>query len=211
MLPELTDDNLGEMASRFEQVYLSGNLPVFENVSMLPEGVKVGAVYSRYSDANSNPRSLNQQLRNELQGAARDRVFAPWEYVLADAAVTGTNDQRRGYQLLKALIVRQTHPIECTFIDELGRASRDHIESLSLGRLVERAGKRLVGVSDSFDSTNPMSKVMLSVFSMLHELFVDQLREKVERGMNDAFEQGKHLYNPGFGFSLSIVGQQRRT
>lgn len=104
--------------------------------------------------------------------------------------------------------MRQHPPISCVFIDELGRASRDHVEALSLGRLVERSSKRLIGVSDGFDSQNPMSKIMLSIFSMLHELFVDQLREKVDRGMNDAFAQGKHLYKPAFGYALEpILGE----
>ncbi len=207
LVPAANAQQLAAMAVPFDRAYVSGNLPIFDNTS-LPDGVAVGAAYMRYSDANSNPRSLNQQLVNILRGAARDRMFVPWEYVFADAAKTGTNGHRRGYQLVKQLISRVTYPINTVYIDELGRASRDQIESLNLGRLIESTGKRLVGVTDGFDSSNAMSKMMLSMFAMLHELFVDQLREKVDRGMKDAFKQGKPLYQPGYGYSLvPILGE----
>ncbi len=201
LIPANSAQNIAAMASHFESVYIRGNLPVFENKG-LPAGVDVGAAYMRYSDYNSNPRSLNQQLINALRGAARDGIFVPWEYVFADAAKTGTNEHRRGYQLVKQLIPRAMSPIRTVYLDELGRASRDQIESLNLGRLIENTGKRLVGVTDGFDSSNAMSKMMLSIYAMIHEMFVDQLREKVDRGMKDAFNQGRPLYQPGYGYSL---------
>jgi hypothetical protein len=49
----------------------------------------LGLAYLRFSDENSNPRSLDQQLLNVLNRARRDGVFVPWQYVLADAAVSG--------------------------------------------------------------------------------------------------------------------------
>ena len=55
----------------------------------------------RFSDENSNPRSLDQQLLNVLNRARREGVFVPWHYVLADAAVSGTLTCRTGYTLAK--------------------------------------------------------------------------------------------------------------
>jgi site-specific DNA recombinase len=60
----------------------------------------------------------------------------------------------------------------------------------------------MVGACDGFDSTVPHSKIMLSIFAMLHEWFVDQLRSKVLRGMSDAFDLGKNIGRPGFGHKL---------
>ncbi len=88
------------------------------------------------------------------------------------------------------------------YIDELGRASRDAIESLRLGKLVAAAGKRLVGATDGFDSAQPQSKMMLHMFAMLHEWFVDQLRAKVKRGMADGFDRGTTIGKPAFGYIL---------
>jgi DNA invertase Pin-like site-specific DNA recombinase len=107
--------------------------------------------------------------------------------------------------LAKALIQRGPSGVRCLFIDELWRASRDAVEALHLGRLIELSGKRIVGATDGFDSANTASKMQLHVYAMIHELFVDQLREKVRRGMRDAFEQGRNLHPPAVGYKLVPV------
>lgn len=48
----------------------------------------------------------------------------------------------------------------------------------------------------------PHSKMMLAMFAMLHEWFVDQLSSKVCRGMADAFMLGKNIYAAAFGYKL---------
>lgn len=203
VVPAPTKKVISKMADQFEEVYCSGTLPTY----VAPDSIQnpIGAVYTRYSDANSNPRSLNQQLINTLRKAAFEGVFVPWNFVFADAGTTGTNEHRRGYQLLKQLIAQQPEGLTVVLIDELGRASRDQLESLALGRLIDGRGMRLIGATDGFDSINPMSKVWLTIFGLIHELFVDQLREKVDRGMNDAFKQGRPVYKPGFGYALEPI------
>lgn len=177
---------------------------------VLPEmlrgsGIEVAEVYLRYSCDNSNPRSLPQQLKNCLKSAEAEDLFVPWELVFADAAVTGTDANRRGYEMAKATISTKTDVASVLVIDELGRASRDMLESLKLGRLVEESSRRLIGATDGFDSMKPQSKMMLTIFAMLHELFVDQLRAKVQRGMHDAFERGKNIRPAAFGYHLAPV------
>ena len=68
--------------------------------------------------------------------ARREGVFSPWEYVLADAAVSGTLACRRGYTIAKALVERRQELGASRFlIDDLSRMSRSTIESLRLGEL----------------------------------------------------------------------------
>ncbi|HEX6984447.1 MAG TPA: recombinase family protein, partial [Planctomycetaceae bacterium] len=167
----------------------------------VPEGATLGGGYVRYSDDNSNPRSLAQQLRNVLERAARDRAFVPWGLVFADAAVSGTTARRRGYELAKEAVQRDGGPATL-YVDELGRAARDAIETLRLGRLITRLRRRLVGASDGFDSDTPHAQMMLAIFAMLHEWFSEQLRGKVNRGMRDAFHRGRNVRPPSFGYRL---------
>lgn len=156
----------------------------------------------RYSSDNSNSRSLAQQLQLELARARARSHFIPWQYLFADAAVTGTTSHRRGYQELKSLIRSDAPGLTAVYIDEVGRASRDAVETLQLGRLIDARRRRLIGVSDGFDSTSEMSKMMLTVAGMFHEHFIDQLRAKVKRGMNDAFRLGTNLGKPALGYTL---------
>jgi site-specific DNA recombinase len=93
--------------------------------------------------------------------------------------------------------------IEVLYIDGIGRASRDMVEALSLGKLVEQSAKRMIGVSDGFDSEVTMSKMQLAMFAALQEMFIDQLRSGVNRGMHDAFRRGTNTGLPAIGFKLS--------
>jgi site-specific DNA recombinase len=163
-------------------------------------------VYLRYSDDNSNPRSLAQQLRNVLERAHRDGAFIPWQWVFADAAVTGTTAARRGYSMAKALIKADGEPRHL-YVDEIGRAARHAVEALTLGESVGQAHKRMIGVSDGFDTDMPHAKLMLHIYAMLQEWFVDQLRGKVDRGMTDAFLAGRNVNMPALGHKLvPIIG-----
>ncbi|HEX6984203.1 MAG TPA: recombinase family protein, partial [Planctomycetaceae bacterium] len=116
--------------------------------------------------------------------------------------MTGTVAARRGYQACKGLLLRKDAGPARLYVDEIGRASRDAIEALSLGRLVDGLGLRMLGVADNFDSAMPDSKHKLHLYAMLQEWFVDQLRSKVHRGMTDAFLSGANLYAACLGYTL---------
>ena len=154
----------------------------------------LGIAYLRFSDEGSNPRSLDQQLNNVLNRARRDGVFIPWQYVCADAAVSGTLSCRRGYAIAKMLVEQRAETGAAWFvIDDLSRMSRNTIESLRLGELAADTGVRVIGASDGFDSAGQQSKIMLPMMSSFHEVFIDQLKSKVKRGMDDAFRRGAEM------------------
>ena len=198
---KITDAVLSQYANRYRESFLNNepNKFVFVGKAIWEE---LAAAYLRYSDKNSNPRSLDQQLDRALEKARYENAFTPWEYVYFDAAVTGTTDERTGYQLALKAIGDPSSMFLFLFIDELGRANRNMVDALSLGRLMEGSGRILIGCSDGFDMRNPMWKTLLAIFAALQEWFVDQLREKVNRGMKHAFQEGKNLGKPGFGYRL---------
>jgi DNA invertase Pin-like site-specific DNA recombinase len=198
------DDTVAaEMASQFREGYLRGARLSFSPAKK-SGAIPRGATYLRFSCDNSNPRSLAQQLGNVLTRAQREGVFIPWEAVFADAAVSGTIASRRGYQMAKKAIVEESG-LSVLFLDEIGRASRDLEEVLRLGRKIDQAGKRFLGATDGFDSAIPNNRIMLANQGMMQEWFVGQLREKVKRGMKDAFQQGKVIQNPCLGYRLEVV------
>jgi DNA invertase Pin-like site-specific DNA recombinase len=191
---------LAAMAEQFRALFLSGTSMAYRSPLSTPPWVGVAGSYLRYSDPGSNPRSLDQQLKLQLEKARTNGHFIPWCYVFADAAVTGTTADRNGYILAKRSLGLEG--MEVLYIDEIGRASRDAIESMQLGRLVAQRGKRLIGVSDNFDSSLQMSKMMLSFFATQQEWFVDQLRSKVRRGLDDAFGRGSNIFTAAVGYKL---------
>ena len=194
------------MADDFERRFRQQHAEVFRPHGTPKVWADLGIAYLRFSDEGSNPRSLDQQLNNVLNRARRDGIFIPWQYVCADAAVSGTLSCRRGYAIAKMLVERRTETGAAWFvIDDLSRMSRNTIESLRLGELAADTGVRVIGASDGFDSVGQQSKIILPMMSSFHEVFIDQLKSKVHRGMDDAFLRGENIQPPGVGYRMVPV------
>jgi site-specific DNA recombinase len=157
-VPAISEAKLTAMAEGFERRFRQQAIDVFQPARLRKVWVAFGTAYVRFSDEGSNPRSLDQQLINVLGKARREDVFVPWEYVCADAAVSGTVPFRRGFAVAKALVARRAETGVAFFlIDDLSRMSRNTIDSLKLEELVSDMGARLIGASDGFDSANAQS------------------------------------------------------
>jgi len=100
---------------------------------------------------------------------------------------------------LKEALLSATQPVNRIIVDDLDRLNRDQIESHLFMRLIEVAGKRLTTV-DGFDSAEQMSKITHAFKAMQNDYFNDQIKLKVNRGMEDAFCQGQNLGLPPLGF-----------
>ena len=109
----------------------------------------LATTYLRYSCDTSNKRSLCQQLLNVLTKSNADCSFIPWTLVFADAEITGTIAARKGYQESKRVILEPGNNVQCLYVDDIGRASRDLAELLGLFRNVMHVGKRVVWTSPS--------------------------------------------------------------
>ena len=205
-VPAATDAVLASLADAFENRFRKQTVDIFPTTGLSKVWQTIGIAYVRFSDEGSNPRSLNQQLINVLNRAHRDGVFIPWHYVCADAAVSGTLSYRRGYAIAKMLVERHAETGATWFvIDDLSRMSRNTIDSLKLGELASDTGVRVIGASDGFDSSGQQSKLMLSMMSSMNEGFIDQLKAKVKRGMDDAFRRGENIQPPGIGYQMVQV------
>jgi DNA invertase Pin-like site-specific DNA recombinase len=205
-VPAADAATIAAMADDFERRFRQQQAEVFRLGGTPIVWLALAVAYLRFSDENSNPRSLDQQLLNVLNRARRDGVFVPWHYVLADAAVSGTLACRTGYTLAKTIVEqRDEFAVTWFLIDDLSRMSRNTIESLRLGELAKETGVRVIGASDGFDSANPQSSLLLPVLGSMNEAFITQLRSKVKRGMDDAFRRGDNIQPPGVGYRLVDV------
>ncbi|MCC9642268.1 helix-turn-helix domain-containing protein [Rhodopirellula sp. JC740] len=201
LLPELSETSCAALASQFSEAYRSGSVQSFAPTGQASESMSVAACYVRYSDNNSNTRSLDQQLINVLKTARRLDAFIPWERVFADAAISGTMAARPGYQLLRNMVASTETIPELIFVDELDRLHRDSIEANHFSRILESRNRRLM-TTNGFDSTNEFAKVAHAFSSLQSEMYIDQLKVKVGRGMTDAHKNGKHVAAPPTGYKL---------
>ncbi|QDU82483.1 Recombinase [Polystyrenella longa] len=200
VLPQLTEANVKQLADEFKSAFITDSQPFPK-----PLSGKANCVYLRYSDENSNKRSLAQQLKNVLSRANSDRKFVSWNHICADAAISGTTPFRRDYRKLLNWITNNSDQIDRAYVDDLSRLNRNLAESVSLNQLAMDNDVSLIGVTDATDTSDP-NLMMMSVFNSLqNEQFINSLRQKVERGMNDSFEQGGNLHPPSFGYKLVML------
>ena len=197
--PELVEANLipahneavDEMANQFKQRFLERTPKPFEHLLAQVPWASKGTTYVRYSSATQNPRSLDDQLRKILEWAAAERIFVPWEYVCSDSGISGRVASRTGYQMALAALRLEGEVAPDTFmVEEIDRMSRDSIEILEIGKLISEHNKRLVGVTNGFDSNDPQARLMLHFYAMFNEQYMTQHRDKVLRGRRGAVSRG---------------------
>ncbi len=173
---------------------------------------KIGCAYVRFSDENNNARSLIQQLHNILVRAKADNVWIPWNRVFADAAISGRTSARPGFQLTKTTVCSFTDSTAIFYVDDLSRLSRDTVDSLEFGKQINQYQKRLIGVSDGFDSASKMAPITHSITALQNEMFSQGLAEKVHRGMRDAFYQDRNVAFLPFGYvSEQVLDEHGRS
>lgn len=155
-----------------------------------PAGAKTGLAYIRYSCDNSNPRSLAQQLTNVLQAANSRDHFIPWSMVFADANISGTTNRRPGYLASIEAVSSPGHGVDAYFADDMSRITRRIDETASISRSVLEMKKKIICASDGTEVSQDKSNLIVHFNGIMNEYFVEQLIQKVNRGMRDLFAQG---------------------
>src|SRR5262245_46228043 len=144
------------------------------------------ALYARYSTTLQKEASIEDQFRNcERYAADRGwRIVARYQ----DKAISGTSANRPQYR--KMLDDAAAEQFDVLLVDDLSRLSRDDIETKTVIRRLTFAGIQVVGVSDGYDSGRKGHKLNLGLRALMNEAYVDDLKEKVHRGMEGRVLKG---------------------
>ncbi|MHB8812569.1 MAG: recombinase family protein [Steroidobacteraceae bacterium] len=159
------------------------------------------ALYARFSSDLQRATSIEDQFRNcrkraELEGWA---VVATY----ADAAMSGTDANRPKYRAMLEAAARREFDV--LIVDDLSRLTRDAVECERAIRRLEFIGLRIIATSDGYDSTSKARKVHRGFKGLMNEIFLDDLRERVHRGLTGQAQ--KHFWCGGrpYGYRLKPV------
>lgn len=159
------------------------------------------AFYARFSTDLQRAASIEDQFRNcrkraELEGWAIVATYA-------DAAMSGSDANRPQYRAMLEAAGRREFDV--LIIDDLSRLTRDSVECERAIRRLEFIGLRIVATSDGYDSTSKARKVHRGFKGLMNEIFLDDLRERVHRGL--AGQAMKHYWCGGkpYGYRLKPV------
>jgi site-specific DNA recombinase len=159
------------------------------------------ALYARFSTDLQRATSIEDQFRNcrkraEVEGWTIVATFA-------DAAMSGSDANRPRYRAMLEAAARREFDV--LIVDDLSRLTRDSVECERAIRRLEFSGLRIVATSDGYDSTSKARKVHRGFKGLMNEIFLDDLRERVHRGL--AGQAMKHYWCGGkpYGYRLKPV------
>ena len=165
------------------------------------------AAYARYSTDKQSETSIEDQFRNCDQRAEREGWIVMARY--SDKAMTGSTTERPEYQRMMA--DARSHKFDVLLVDDLSRLSRDQIETEQARRRFVHWGIRLIGVCDGIDTNSKGHKVLSGIKGIMNELFLDDLRDKVHRGLKGKALHGFHCGGRSYGYKLVPVYHESKT
>jgi site-specific DNA recombinase len=158
------------------------------------------AIYARFSSERQNSLSIDQQIRKCREYAERASLRVLDQFIFADRAVSGATDERAGLQNLLAHARTKPAPFDVILVDDTSRLSRKLSDALRIKEQLDFAGLRVIFVSQGFDSSAPQSQTLLTVHGLVDGLYLEGLREKTFRGVEQLALQGLHTGGRVFGY-----------
>jgi len=156
------------------------------------------ASYARYSTDKQRETSVEDQHRLNRQYAAREGWQLVAEY--SDREIKGSTPValRAGGKMLLADVLAGR--IDVLLIECLDRLSRDSVEQEQVVRRCERRGLRIIGIADHYDSTAAGRKMTRKFRGIINEIYLDDLRAKVHRGLSGQIERGFYAGGLAYGY-----------
>ncbi|MEW5794854.1 MAG: recombinase family protein, partial [Candidatus Zixiibacteriota bacterium] len=161
------------------------------------------AIYARYSSDAQNPRSLDDQVNECRDFAARRDLSVSDEHIFRDAALSGSDSRRPEYLRLKQYAVQGK--FANIIVDDLSRLGRDIAESAIVFRELSELGVTLLAVADGIDTSNPSAKIPYYFKGIMNEMFLDDMRAKIVRGLKGQVLRGYSAGGRVYGYQTRQI------
>ncbi len=167
------------------------------------------AIYARYSSSLQRPTSIADQIALCRQAAQRLDYTVAEEHIYVDQEISGSVAQRPGYQrLLDAAKCREFHAV---IVESQDRLWRDQAEMHTALRRFRFWDVKVISAATGTELTERTGKLIASVKGWMDEAFLEDLRDKVRRGMLGQVQRG---YSPGgqpYGYRAEPITDPTRT
>ncbi|HLY21141.1 MAG TPA: recombinase family protein [bacterium] len=154
------------------------------------------AVYARYSSAHQKPTSIDDQVALCRNVAPTFECVVLDDHIYADRELSGAVTQRPAYTRL--LEAAQARAFDAIIVEGSDRLWRDTAEMHNALKRLRFWGVKVFAVSTGSDLTTQTGKLLASVVGWKDEAFLDDLRDKIRRGMTgrarDGFSVGGRCY-----------------
>jgi len=149
------------------------------------------ALYARYSSDNQRDASIEDQLRQCREYAARQGWTIADSY--SDRAISGASLLRSGIQELLADV--QTGRFDLVLSEALDRISRDQEDVAAVFKRLRFAGVSIVTLSEG-----EITELHVGLKGTMNALFLKDLAMKTHRGIRGRVEAGKIGGGNAYGY-----------
>lgn len=153
----------------------------------------------KQSDSIENQRYMINQYAKEHEDIEIVMFFE-------DDGFTGTNFHRSGFEQMMDAV--RNGEIDCIIVKDVSRFGREHIQ---VGDYIDKVfpflGVRFISIMDYYDSINPdcdRERMILSIKSLVHEMYPRDISRKVHSTFREKRERGEVRRSNGipYGFYM---------
>ncbi len=161
-------------------------------------GYEIGTIYSRFSTKLQH--STDDQVRECIQWAAKNRIYVPPEYISVDEGVKGKRTRRAGLNRTTK-ILRQRYA-KILLVYKASRLFRQAGKGYQfINEEVVEEGLRAVSVSQGIDTNDRKTwKLQLQVHGLLDDMLLDAIGDHVRSGLTGLFLNGYTTGALGIGY-----------
>ena len=152
----------------------------YPQASPAPDGDFRAVIYVRYSSHSQRDVSIEQQVRHCQIFAQRQGIQVVNIY--EDRALTGTNDNRPGFQ--KMIRDAERSNWDYVIVYTLDRFARNRYDSAVYKRQLKNLGIKVLSAMENI-SDDPSGVLMESLLEGLAEYYSAELSQKIKRGNYD--------------------------
>ncbi|PQO35239.1 recombinase [Blastopirellula marina] len=161
-------------------------------------GYEIGTIYSRFSTKLQH--STDDQVRECIQWAAKNRIYIPPELISVDEGVKGRRTQRAGLDRT-TVILRQRYA-KVLLVYKASRLFRQAGKGYQfINEEVVEEGLRAVSVSQGIDTNDGKTwKLQLQIHGLFDDLLLEAIADHVRSGLTGLFLNGWITGAIGIGY-----------
>ena len=148
-------------------------------------GLVIGTIYSRFS--TKMQQSTDDQVREDIQWAAKNGIYVPPEFVSVDEGVKGKQTRRDGFERTKAILRERLASVLLVYkASRLFRQAGKGYQFIN-DDVVEE-GLRAVLVSQGIDTNDRKTwKLQLRIHGIMDDMLLDAIADHVRTGLTGLF------------------------
>lgn len=168
------------------------------------------SIYARYSSANQNCESANDQVdgityrleRGQISfikfSTDKYNIIVPPHLIFKDEAKTGRTSSRTGYEQFWSAL--RSGEAQIGLVDDLSRIIRELGEQMDKYHLLKILGAELYSVRDNISSAAPNSKIFFQIKGLVNEMSNDIHAQRTRRGQEARVLKGYSTGDICFGY-----------